>query len=229
MLRTNRNGIQNDLTAPPLEEISVRTTLNIQKSNMESLTRIGAFKNITLTTMLNEALKDYCAKMNNVQHIDNVIRETNGFWFERDLAYVLKLLPIEKAKSLLPYQKAYLYCNLKDTSDRNRVFTTLKLGDELRQINAYNEILQKASEFDGENLKGYNIYQLAIDIKAQMTELQYEYLRLKIGHEAILKLEQLNPNVFPKVILPEENETDVTISIAEKQDEDYEENMVSLD
>ncbi len=62
-----------------------------------------------------------------------------------------------------------------------------------------------------------------------MTELQYEYLRLKIGHEAMLKLEQLNPHVFPKIILPEENETDETISIAEKQDEDYEENLVSLD
>ncbi len=69
-----------------MEELSERTTLKIRKSNLEAITRIGAFKNLTLTTMVNEALKDYSAKMNNVQQIDSMIRETNGFWFERDLA-----------------------------------------------------------------------------------------------------------------------------------------------
>ncbi len=99
---------ENTNLVAPIEEQFVRTTLNVQKSVMEGVTRIGAAKNLTLTTMTNEALKDYCAKMNNVQQIETMIRETNHFWFERDLSQVIKLLPVEAANAMLPYQTAYL-------------------------------------------------------------------------------------------------------------------------
>ncbi|MGE5574535.1 MAG: hypothetical protein ACM3UL_00215 [Ignavibacteria bacterium] len=192
---------ENTNLVAPIEEQFVRTTLNIQKSLMEGISRIGASKNLTLTVMTNEALKDYCAKMNNVQQIENMIRETNGFWFERDLSQVTKLLPIEVAKAMLPYQIAYLYCNLKDTADRERIFAALKLSDQLQQINAYNGLLQKVSQFDGEKLKGYNVYQLALDIRAKLTPLQCEYLTLKIGSDSMETLRQRRPDIFPEVTL----------------------------
>lgn len=187
--------------APPMEESSVRTTLYIKNSNLQALTRIGSGKNLTFTAMANEAMKDYCAKMNNVQQIDTMIRETNGFWYRRDLAQVVKLLPVEVAKAMIPYQIAYLYCNLKDTADKEQVFQVLKLVNELKQINALNGVLQKASEFEGERLIGYNIYQLAIDITAKLTLLQHEYLTLKLGSDSMKQLEERNPSIFPEVAL----------------------------
>jgi len=105
--------LKKDSLAPPIEEIAVRTTLNIQKSNAEGLARTAASTGLSLTTMVNDALKDYNAKMNDVQAIDKMISATNGFWFERDEDNVIKLLPIEVAKKMLPYQIAYLYCNIK--------------------------------------------------------------------------------------------------------------------
>ncbi len=193
------SAFKKDILAPPIEEITVRTTLNIQKSNAEALSRIGAFKNLSLTAMVNEALKDYSGKMNNVQTIDKMISKTNGFWFERDEDQVIMLLPIEVAKKMLPYQIAYLYCNLKDQADRERTFSALTLNEELKQINALNGVLQKCSEFDGEKLKGYNIYQLAIDLKAKLTGIQYDYLKLKLGTASLQKLEERRPDIFPEV------------------------------
>jgi hypothetical protein len=114
------------------------------------------------------------------------------------------LLPVETAKAMIPYQIAYLYCNLKDTADRDRVFPALKLNNELKQINALNGVLQKASEFEGEKLKGYNIFQLAIDINAKLTLLQQEYLTLKLGADSMKQLKERNPSIFPEVDLPVE-------------------------
>ena len=226
MQKTNIPQKQKEINilALPIEERNVRTTLNIQKIRVEGLARIGAFKDLTLTAMVNEAIKDYCAKMNNTQQIDCMIRDTNGFWSNRDLSRVTKLLPVEIATKMLPYQVAYLYCNLKDTADRERVFTTLNLSDELKQINALNGVLQKASIFDGETLKGFNIYQLAIDLQAKLTELQYDYLQLKLGADSLEKLKERRPAIFPEVTIPNEAEKEETAAKsgeaehAEKQD-----------
>jgi hypothetical protein len=216
------------LLTPPMEEVVVRTTLNIKNSNLQALARIGTCKKLTLTAMTNEALKDYSGKMNNVQQIDAMIRETNGFWFKRAIDQVLKMLPIDTAKIMLPYQIAYLYCNLKDTADRDCVFSALKLTDELQQINAYNGLLQKASQFDGEKLKGYNIYQLAVDVKAKLTPLQYEYLTLKIGSDSMEQLRERRPEIFPDDILPDESQKEETAT-EETEDIDNVESVPILD
>jgi hypothetical protein len=131
-----------------------------------------------------------------------MIKATNGFWFQRDLEDIQRLMPIKTAQGLLPYQIAYLYCNLKDNADRERVLTALQLNDELKQVNALNGILQKASEYDDDKLKGYNIYQLANDLQAKLTPLQHEYLKMKLGAEPLEKLEERRPDILPNFHLP---------------------------
>jgi hypothetical protein len=45
-----------NLLAPPIEEVSVRTTLNIQKTTLEGMVKISEYKKLTFTAMTNEAL-----------------------------------------------------------------------------------------------------------------------------------------------------------------------------
>ena len=104
----------------------------------------------------------------------------------------------------------------KDQADRERTFTALTLNEELRQINALNGVLQKCSEFDGEKLKGYNIYQLAIDLKAKLTGLQYDYLNLKLGAASLQKLKERRPEIFPEVEMPSQDD-DREMSFSEEK------------
>ncbi|MGD6851106.1 MAG: hypothetical protein ACQCN6_03500 [Candidatus Bathyarchaeia archaeon] len=231
MSRTNipQKQLNSTSLALPIEEQSVRTTLNIKKSNLEGLTRIGASKHLTLTAMTNEALKDFCAKMNNVQKIDYMISETNGYWSTRDLNRVLKLLPIETVKAMIPYQIASLYRRLRDNQDRERVFIALALTDELQQINALNDAIQKASIFEGEKLQSCNIYKLAIELKAKLTPLQLDYLTIVFGKDAMEILLKRRPDIIPDETLPDDSQKEEAADDEETQELENAESVPILD
>lgn len=184
-----------DLVKP--EDKRVRTTLNLRKTDMKELSKIAKDQNITLTTMMDKALTIAFSFYKNMSDIDRMLRETNGYIFNRDLERVKSCLSALIEKGMTPTQKAYLYCNLKDTADRQRVFDALSLNEALQQIEAMNGILDKAARFNGEQFVGFNLYTIANELRAPMTILQLEYLTLKLGNEAIVKLQERIPEKFP--------------------------------
>lgn len=185
-------------TVSPTENRRIKTSFNLQKTQLEGLAKISEIQKVTVTAMLDEAIADFLAKKSNTQEIDQMLRQTNGFWFERSLETVKTLLPKQKIEKLLPYAKAYLYFNLKDNADRERVFEALALSEELKEINAVNVILGKASMYKGDELKSYNLHIVANELRANLTPLQQDYLSLKIGKDAFAKLKERRPEMFPE-------------------------------
>jgi hypothetical protein len=181
----------------PVEDKRIRTTLNLRKTHVDGLSKISNHQRTTLTAIMDKALTCALSVFNSTSNIDAMLSQTSGYIFNRDLARVLSILPIEKAKDMTPYQKAYLYCKLRDMADRQRVFTTLRLVAPIEEIDAINAVLDKAARFNGEQCIGYNIHTLANEIRAGLTVLQLEYLQLKLGSEAIAKLQQRIPERFP--------------------------------
>ncbi len=186
-------------TVAPTENRRKKTSYNIQETQLDELAKIVVSRKLTLTAITDEAYADYIAKTNNTTEIDQMLKETNGFWFERSLFTVKQMMPTKKVEKLVPYQKAYLYCHLKDGADRERVFEELGLGEELKEINAINVNLQKASIFKDNDLKGYNLHIIANDLRAKPTTLQAEYLNMKIGNDAFAKLKKRRPDLFPEI------------------------------
>lgn len=187
----------------PIESRRLRTTLNLRKIHVDGLSKIAKDQKTTLTAMMDKALTIALSTFNNTSDIDRILRETNGYIFNRDLNRVTTFLSVEKAKDLTPYQKAYLYCNLKDIADRQRVFAALALDASLQEIDALNVILEKASRFKGEQFIGYNTYTIANEIRAPLTVLQLEYLQLKLGNEVIAKIQERIPEKFPELVCRE--------------------------
>jgi hypothetical protein len=66
--------------------------------------------------------------------------------------------------------------------------------------------LDKAARFNGEQFVGYNVHTIANELRASLTILQLEYLTLKLGNEAISKLQERIPEKFPDLILGNESE-----------------------
>lgn len=186
-------------TVSPTENRRKKTSLNILVNQLDESAKIAASRKLTLTAITDEAFADYIAKVNNVSEIDKMLQETNGFWFSRDLARVSQTLDAGKVGKLVPYQKAYLYQHLKDGEDRTKVFEHLGLDDELKQINAINEKLQEASIFKDNVLQGYNLYKIALNLRAKLTPLQIEYLQMKLGNDASVKLNERRPDLFPEL------------------------------
>lgn len=184
----------------PTEEKRVRTSLNLLKTHVDGLSEVADARNPpkTKTAIMDEALSIALGKFNEIAFIDQMLAETGNFFFNRDLERVKRTIPIEKVKTLTPYQKAYLHFKLKDPADRQRVFEALGLVTELDQINTMNEMLEKASKFKDGKLLGYNFNKIAHEIRAKLTPIQVKYLTLKLGSETIEKLKQFTLNKFPK-------------------------------
>lgn len=194
----------------PTEGKRLPTTLKLLKSHVDGLSEIADARDLTKTAIIDEALSIAISKFNDTTFIDQMLRETSNFWFNRDLERVKQLMPIEKAKSLSPYQKAYLNFKLKDRADRQRVFEALSLVTELDQINTMNVVLEKASKLQDGKLLGFNVNRIAHEIRAKLTPLQVQYLRMKLGSESINKLQQLTINRFPKIEIFKEKSTEET-------------------
>lgn len=183
----------------PVEDKRTRTTLNLRKTHLDGLSKIAKDQGTTVTAIIDKTLTFGLSVFNSTSDIDAMLSQTNGYIFNRDLERVLSILSVEKAKDMTPYQKAYLYCKLKDMADRQRVFTALKLEAPIEEIDAMNTVLDKAARFNGEQCMGYNVHALANEIRAVLTILQLEYLQLKLGSEAIEKLRQRIPEKFPNL------------------------------
>jgi hypothetical protein len=196
----------------PAEGKRLRTSLNLLKTHVDGLSEIADARNptVTKTAIMDEALSIALSKFNDTTFIDQMVAETNDFWFNRNLERVKQLMPIEKAKNLSPYQKAYLNFKLKDSADRQRTFEALGLVTELDQITTMNEFLEKASKFKDGKLLGFNINQIAHEIRAKLTPLQVQYLTMKLGLESINKLRQLTISKFPKIEIFTEKSTEET-------------------
>lgn len=192
-------------TVKPIESKRIRTSLNLQQIHVDGLSKIAKDQKITLTAMMDKALTTALSVFNDTSDIDRMLRETNGYIFNRDLYQVTKFIPAENAKNFPPYKKAYLYCNLKDAADRQRVFNHLALDAPLQEIDAINIILDKAARFNGDQFIGYNVHEIANELRAPMTILQFEYLQLKLGNEAIAKLQERIPDKFPDLNLSDGN------------------------
>lgn len=182
----------------PTEGRREKTSLNLLKINSDSLSKIANERKITQTMAVDEAISEWVAKATNTTDIDSMIKETNGFLFERDLS-VVKAMLANKVNKFGAYQIAHLYRKLKDKDDRVRVFQALGLVEPLKAIDEVNRILEKASDFNGSNFKGYVYFTLANEIRAELTHVQAEYLNMKIGIEAFEKLKERRPNIFPKL------------------------------
>lgn len=176
----------------------VQTSLRLLKKHVVGLSEIAEGKGLNKTEIMDEALTIALGQLNDVTQIDKMLKKTSNFWFNRDLDHVKSLLPIEKAKDLTPYQIAYLCINLKDPSDRARVFEALDLTEKLDEINAMNLILEKASKFQDGKLLGYNLNILANEIRAKITLLQDKYLHLKLGSKSVKQLEERTKEI-PKI------------------------------
>ncbi len=185
----------------PIEGKRIRTSLNLQQIHVDGLSKIAKDQNKTLTAIIDKALTTALSVFNDCSNIDRTLKDTNGYIFSRDLYRVTLSMPLEKAKDLTAYQKAHFYCNLKDTADRQRVFNALALDASLQEIEAMNVVLDKAARFNGEQFIGYNVHTIAIELRAPMTILQLEYLTLKLGSEAIAKLQERIPEKYPDLNL----------------------------
>lgn len=196
-------------TVAPTENRRMKSSLNMLQITNEGLAEIGLAQKLTLTAMIDEACADYIAKKNNTSQIDTMVKETNGFWFERDLDRVKALLPIDSVKRLLPYQIACLCFSLKDQKDRERTFGALNLSEELQIIDGMNRELEKASIIQNGELKGYNLHLLSHELKAKLLPLESAYLKLKIGKDAFAKLQERRPDLCPKPTITNESDKKV--------------------
>lgn len=194
MINMDKNLEKN--LVPPIEEKRVRTTLNLSKTNIDGLSKIATAKKVTLTAMMDEAISTALSVFNDTTLIDRMLRETNGYIFNRDLDAVKQKLNGDIIQKLTPFQKAYLYTHLKDANDALRVFEALGFSEDLDEINVVNSILEKASKFRDQQFIGYSIPMLANETKAALSVLQAEYLQAKIGIEAIAKLKEWRPDLF---------------------------------
>lgn len=180
----------------PLEEKRVKTTVNLKQIHVDGLNKIAVAKAMTQTAIIDEAITVALSKFNDTTSIDKMLEDTNGFLFNRDIDRVLQMLPIEVAKKLAPSQLAYLYVGLKDSADRQRVFSALSLSNALDDINEINRCLETASKFIDGKLAGYNLSTLANQLKAKLSPLQKEYLLKKIGQSAFEALKERRQDLF---------------------------------
>ncbi len=194
----------------PIEDKRLRTTLNLRKNHLDGLFKIAKDQRTTMTAIMDKALTYALSVFNSTSDVDAMLSQTNGYIFNRDLQRVMSVLPLTKAKDMTPYQKAYLYCKLRDMADRQRVFTALKLEAQIEEIDAMNTVLDKAARFNGEQCIGYNVHTIANEIRAPLTVLQLEYLQLKLGIEAIAKLQQRIPEKFSDLNLAKESDMKAT-------------------
>jgi hypothetical protein len=200
MLKKDEEKNTHDGVIQPAEIKRTRTTVILPQPTLDAASKIGVDQKLSQTAIVAEALSDWVVKKTDTAAIDSMLKETSGFWFERDLSRVLALLPLEQAKNLTAPQKTFLYQNLKDTADRDRVFSALNLCDDLDDINSMNELLEKVSIFQGDQLIGYNAGSLANNVRAKiLTAIQAEYLSVKIGSEAFEKFKARRPDLFPEI------------------------------
>jgi len=207
ILRTLGYGNPASEIIEPIEGKRQRTTVNLLQTDVDALSEIAESKDLTKTHIIDTALSLAMSKFNETTTIDQMLKQTNNFWFNRDLDIVKQILPPEQAKTLTPHQKAYLYVNLRDSTDRQKVFEALDLLNDLDQINAMNLILEKASKFQDGQLLGYNINIIANEIRAKITPLQRKYCQFKLGSENLAKLEALTVDKFPKPAIFKEKES----------------------
>lgn len=180
----------------PIEEKRFKTTVNLKQINVDELDKIAVAKGMTQTAIIDEAISVAISKFNDTTSIDKMLVETNGFLFNRDLNRVLQMLPVEVVKKLSPSQLAYLYVGLKDSADRQRVFSAISLVNALDDINEVNRCLEAASKFIEGKLTGYNLSTLANQLKAVLSPLQKEYLLKKIGQTAFDALKEKRQEIF---------------------------------
>lgn len=183
----------------PVEERRIRTSFNIRMRHADALSKIADAKKLTKTDIIDNALETEISKFYDTTAIDNMLNATNGFWFHRDLEKVKACLSQEKIK-LIPYKIAYLYCKLRNPADAQEVFNATGLSKEMEDIDAVNMILDKATRIspDG-HLIGYKLAVVANGIHMKLSQLQEEYLTLKLGKEAIEKIKQRTIDKFPKI------------------------------
>lgn len=180
----------------PIEERRLKTTVNLKQIHVDGLNKIAVAKGMTQTAIIDEALSIALSQFNDTAFIDKMLAETNGFIFNRDLERVTQLLSADIAKKLTPSQIAYLYIGLKDSADRQRVFSALPLTQALDEINEINRCLETASKFADSKLTGYNLSTLANQLKAKLSPLQKEYLLKKIGQSAFDELKEKRQEIF---------------------------------
>jgi hypothetical protein len=197
----------------PIEETRTSTALNIRQSHRDGISKYAFAQKMTLTDVVDEFFSIALSKVNDTAIIDQMMEQTNGFIFSRDVERVKAALPSTVAKKLTPYQVAYLYTETKDQSDAQRVFDALQLKGEIDEISECNRMLEIASKFskDGQ-LLGYNLATLANVLKSKLSQLQSEYLTLKLGQEPCKTLQARRPDLFPKPnIFTDETENDEEI------------------
>jgi hypothetical protein len=186
----------------PIEETRTSTALNIRQSHRDGISKYAFAQKMTLTDVVDEFFSIALSKVNDTAIIDQMMEQTNGFIFSRDVERVKAALPSTVAKKLTPYQVAYLYTETKDQSDAQRVFDALQLKGEIDEISECNRMLEIASKFskDGQLLK------------SKLSQLQSEYLTLKLGQEPCKTLQARRPDLFPKPnIFTDETENDEEI------------------
>jgi hypothetical protein len=218
------NPVKSEKVIAPIEEKRLKTTVNLKQTHVDGLNKIAVAKGMTQTAIIDEALSIALSQFNDTAFIDKMFAETNGFIFNRDLERVTQMLSADVAKKLSPVQIAYLYVGLKDSADRQRVFSVLALNRAVDEIDEVNRCLEIASKFTDGKLTGYNMSTLANQLKAKLSPLQKEYLFKKIGQSAFDELKEKRQDIFaektvfckqqsPASYLEETEETDETVDL----------------
>ncbi len=168
-----------------------KTSVNLLKLNLDSLSELSNERTVTMTSLIDESIADLLTKYRNTSDIDRMIQATSNYLFERDLTTVKTMLG-NKAGGYSAYQVTYMWQKLKDDADRRRTFEALELTEPSKAIQEVDRILEKAR-----TAKGYNEYTIANEMRAVQTPLQIAYLASKIGADALAKLREQRPAVFP--------------------------------
>jgi hypothetical protein len=175
-----------------------RTSLNLKREHTNALSEIAKDRNLSKTAVMDLALDLAVRELNKTTIIDQMLEATRGYWFERNLAIVTEYLPPTECKNLTAHQKAYLYIKLNNQTDRQRVFETLELQNELDEIDLVNKILEGARKLKDGEITGFKIPQIANELRTPLSNLQVKYLQLIIDIDATEKLKKLALDKFPK-------------------------------
>lgn len=195
MDKINASKKDENETAELVEGKRIHTTFNILAANSDVLSVVAREQGLAKSEIMDKALKIACGEFKNTTKINNAIEQTNGYFFDRDLAKFKAL--IGDTKELIGYQVAHLYVNLKDTEDRRRVFEALGLGESLDELDAMKDVLEPARKLKDGEVIGFNIPKLANGIAIVQTDLQECYLQLIIGTDAVSKIKKMRPEKFP--------------------------------
>lgn len=205
MIKNKTENLEEKNTVEPIGEQRLPSTNNFKKRHLEEFAKEAKARNVPRIDLMDEAFDDHFRKVNDTADIDRMDAETHGYWIERDLEVVKRILPIEICKTMPPYKKAYLYSKLRDATDRKRTFEALGLTKDWEELNLTASILDKAANRNKDGtIANYSLLQVANEIRIELSQIQIEHLQIVLGQKSVEAIRERAKGKFPELQLDEE-------------------------